>query len=286
MVSSRFSNTTSMIEAVKNDKVKDMDLSMFSKDSVRTALIDTDSMLYYCLKPDMTFDDVTASFDDFMFSIMRNTGASCYLGFFSESPVFRHAIGVSKPYKGNRNGRDTPLLFYSLKKYAYRAWGIHFVSGLEADDCVSLYRTADTVICSPDKDVLRQLPGTHYNYQRNEYVHTSEKEAFEFLWSQVVAGDSVDGIPGIPGIGVKKAELAVASVVTEQLPLKILQMYMQHFASTGNAKEAYDRFKEALDLVYVLRTKYDTDRLGIELPDLKPVNILTALDLWKKSPGT
>lgn len=272
---------TSMIEAIRTGRITGMDLSMFDRESTRTALIDADSMLYYCIKPDMTFDEATASFDEFMFSIMRNTGSSCFMGFFTESPVFRHAIGVSKPYKGNRSGRDTPLLFYSLKKYASRAWGIHTVNGLEADDCVSLYRNGESVICSPDKDVLRQLAGTHYNYSKNEYVHTSERDAFEFLWMQVVAGDSVDCIPGIPGIGERKAEIAIASVVEEQIPLKMIQMYMQHFAGTGNMKEAFDRFKEALDLVFVLRTKYDTDRLGIELPDLKPVNIVEAVERWK-----
>ena len=62
------------------------------------------------------------------------------------------------------------------------------------------------VVCSPDKDVLKQVPGSHYNYQKMEWVHTSDEDAEAFLWKQTLMGDSTDGIPGIPGLGPKTAD--------------------------------------------------------------------------------
>ena len=61
----------------------------------------------------------------------------------------------------------------------------------------------NTIICSPDKDVLKQCIGMHYNYGKG--VHVPD-EALKFLWVQVLMGDSTDNIVGIPGVGIKTAE--------------------------------------------------------------------------------
>ena len=88
------------------------------------------------------------------------------------------------------------------------------VPRLEADDCVSVYSTViaekkgqSFVVCSPDKDVLRQVPGKHFNYQKMEWVNTSEEDANKFLWMQTLMGDSIDGIPGIPGMYLKHQKI-------------------------------------------------------------------------------
>jgi hypothetical protein len=72
-----------------------------------------------------------------------------------------------------------------------------YFSELEADDLVSYFSyTSDqsTIICSPDKDVLKQCVGMHYNYGKAEFVHTSPEEALAFLWVQALMGDSTDNI--------------------------------------------------------------------------------------------
>jgi hypothetical protein len=234
----------------------------------KVALIDADSILYYCCKAGLEFHEVKAKLDRFMNEILGAVGCTKYVAFTSDSDSFRKKIGFTRPYKGNRSGRETPELLYALKAYAQREWGFYTVSGFEADDCVSLWRDKG-IICSPDKDVLRQIPGLHYNYQRAEFIRTTEEEAFRFLWLQTAAGDSVDGVPGIPGIGMKKAEDAIGFLVEEDIPLKVLQMYITSFKDTEGFKAAADRFKEALDLVYLLRDQRDLERLGLEMPILK-----------------
>jgi 5'-3' exonuclease len=46
------------------------------------------------------------------------------------------------------------------------------VDNIEADDCIGIIQTKrkelglEFIICSPDKDVIRQIPGKHYNYSK------------------------------------------------------------------------------------------------------------------------
>lgn len=265
------------------------------KASERIALIDADSMLYYCMKADHSFEEMKLNLDTFLLNILVNTQARYFVPFTTNSrDVFRKKYGKTREYKGNRKGRETPHLFYALKAYATRQLGFYSVPGLEADDCVALYNSDGmgnpfkfSTICSPDKDVLQQVPGNHYNYQRNEFHRTTDEEAFNFLWLQTAAGDSVDGIPGIPGIGMKKAEKAIDGIAQIDVPLKILQMYIEKFndGSTESVKESVDKFKETLDLVYVLRSQNDLDRVGLTLPDLKYYDILKVLGKWQEEQG-
>ena len=59
---------------------------------------------------------------------------------------------------------------------------------LEADDLVSVYHDPmKTVICSPDKDVLQQLAGTHFNKileRRYRYMEIEKKNiSFSITWN-------------------------------------------------------------------------------------------------------
>ena len=280
-----------MLEIIKNDLVEDLDFTPFNNDQSRIALIDADSMLYYCMKEDSTFDEMKLKLDNFIINVLSELKCKHFAPFITNSKtVFRKEFGKTREYKGNRKGRETPFLFYALRVYAQREWGFYDIPKIEADDAVAIYANGlgnnpfiESVICSPDKDVLRQIPGTHYNYQRNEFVSTTSEDAAKFLWIQCAAGDSVDGIPGIPGIGVKRAEKALDGIVEEDFSLKILKMYLQQMESGGisQSKEATDKFKETLDLVYVLRSSYDLNRLGISLPDLEYQNILKVLGKWQ-----
>ena len=254
-----------MLDVVRTGILAEMDLSSFYVETDRIALIDADSALYYCMG-EVTFEAAKIKLDKFMFNLLETCGTSKYAGFLTPHKTFRNSIGYVKPYKGNRSGKKTPPIYYGLKAYAEQEWNFVTVQNLEADDCVSLHRGKDMVICSPDKDVLKQIPGTHYDYFNNIWVTTSNADAWRFLWLQCTAGDSVDCIPGIPGIGMIKAGKALEGVAIEDHPLQVLKMYIE--LSGGKIKESVDRFKESLDLVYVLKERADLDRLGISLPAL------------------
>jgi DNA polymerase-1 len=75
---------------------------------------------------------------------------------------------------------------------------------LEADDAMGIYATlhADTVICSPDKD-MRQIPGKLYDL--DEVKEITLDEGVQWHYIQTLAGDQTDGYSGVPGIGVKRA---------------------------------------------------------------------------------
>jgi 5'-3' exonuclease len=76
----------------------------------------------------------------------------------------------------------------------------------EADDLIGIASTADpsAIVCSIDKDLL-QLPGKHYDFVKKEETAVSPKEAVVNFYSQVLAGDSVDNVPGVTGIGPVRA---------------------------------------------------------------------------------
>ena len=91
------------------------------------------------------------------------------------------------------------------------------IPALEADDLVAYYRDAlkdentETIICSPDKDVLHQLAGKHWDYrvkildkdtpdekvELGRWVETTQEMGDRFLALQLLMGDSGDNIPGI-----------------------------------------------------------------------------------------
>ena len=276
-----------MLEILKHvDEVWDTPSPEY-KSETKVALIDADSLLYYCMI-EPTFEECKIKLDSFIIDILDKCETNRYAAIITPYDTFRRKLGVTKPYKGNRKGKTTPPVFHGLKAYAKQEWNFYLVEGLEADDCMGLYKQQEKelglefVICSPDKDVLKQVPGKHYNYSKQEWITTSEDDAWHFLWMQTLAGDSVDGIPGIPGIGAAKAAKILENVKKEDFPLRTLQSYMQKIKSEGlsyqsEVKDKIDKFKETLDLVYMLKDSSELSKYNIDLPELQ---IQNALDLW------
>lgn len=248
----------------------------------KITLIDADSLLYYEMgKP--TLEEAIMGIDDRIDTILRNTNADSYAGFLTIGKCFRYRVAKSKPYKHNRKAGDKPIIWYALKEYLKQRWGFTWVNGLEADDCVSLYSyiieesgTATSTICSPDKDVLKQVPGKHYNFQKDERILTSEEDGDVFLWMQTLMGDSTDGIPGIPGLGLKTAEKIIKNNDgNTSYAQDVLKIYIDKFGdATGISK-----FTETFNLVYMLRTKEEVlKHTGKPLPDLLTIDVLPTED--------
>ena len=133
----------------------------------------------------------------------------------------------------------------------------------------------ESTICSPDKDVLKQIEGIHYDYRwakdgtMGRFVTTSRKDAEKFLWQQVLMGDSTDDIPGLPKVGEKTAiKILDAGIANKESYQSIVcNMYVEIFG----VSEGVSRFAETFKLVYMLRTPEDVMReIGIELeePDI------------------
>ena len=246
----------------------------------KIALIDGDSLIYYEMgKPTLT--EALNSLDGRLHQMFEETEATHYAGFLTSGKCFRYAAAKTKPYKGNRKKGDKPYIFPAIKEYLRQEWNFISVPELEADDLVSIYHKDPlTTICSPDKDVLYQNIGEHYNYGKAEKVICLEDYDIEFLWTQMLMGDSTDGIQGIPKVGEKTAEIWLKNIPENEMPAFVLNKYIEKFG----IHKGMCNFAETFKLVYILKSKEDVLReTGIELPDIilnevKPIN---SDDLWQ-----
>ena len=240
-------------------------------------LIDGDSLMYYEMdKP--TLEEAIYGLDQRINTMLNECNTSKYCGFLTEKSCFRYRVAFN--YKGNRKGRPKPPIFYALREYLKQRYEFWSVAELEADDLVSYYSYTDdrsTIICSPDKDVLYQCVGMHYNYQKAEFLHTSPDEALKFLWKQVLMGDSTDNIQGIPGVGAKTSENWLKDR-TKDFEAFALKKYVEKFGMV----EGVMKFHETFRLVYLLKTEDDVRReTGITLLPLEVSTLTNEEDeLW------
>jgi hypothetical protein len=245
----------------------------------KIALIDGDSLIYFEMgKP--TLEQALAGIDQRINQMLAENNATKYAGFLTAGKCFRYKAAITKPYKGNRKYGDKPIIFPAIREYLRQHWGFTSVPELEADDLVSIYHNPEeTVICSPDKDVLYQNVGVHYNYGKAEKVVMDEIDSTHFLWKQMLMGDSTDGIQGIPKVGAKTADAWLQSPNSQQMPTFVLEKYIEKFG----IHEGVSKFGETFQLIYILKTKEEAMRTtGIELPELIVHSIqLKEDDLWQ-----
>ena len=237
-----------------------------------TILIDADSLLYFEMNKD-TLEEAIESLDGRIYEMMSKCETENYAGFLTIGKCFRYKEAKTRKYKGNRKHGSKPIIFYALKEYLKQHWKFEYVPELEADDLVAVYSNENTVICSPDKDVLYQVKGTHYNYRTAEFITTSQDEADTFLWKQMLMGDPTDGIPGIPKVGEKTAETWLNNIPLQEMPQFVLEKYIEKFG----IYEGISKFAETFKLIYILKSKEDVLReTNIELPELviNSVNLL------------
>jgi 5'-3' exonuclease len=229
-------------------------------------LIDGDSLLYYEMdKP--TLEEALKGIDSRVETILTNCNANTYVGFLTGKSGYRYQ--VCPTYKANRKYRPKPIIFYALREYLKQRYTFKEFDGLEADDLVAYYGVNNNdhkvLICSPDKDVLHQCIGKHFNYQKVEFVTTSETDAEKFLWKQVLMGDSTDNIQGIPGVGIKTAENWLKDREKE-IEGFVLRKYVEKFGVVEGLEQFFINFR----LVYLLKTKEDISReVKLELPELQ-----------------
>jgi len=120
---------------------------------------------------------------------------------------FREDIATYKKYKGNRDKSRRPLFYHEIKEYMIKHHGAETVDGMEADDALGIHGTSDkdSIICSIDKDLM-QIPGTHYNWVKDDLKHISYSEAAYTFYRQCLTGDKSDNIYGIHRVGDISAE--------------------------------------------------------------------------------
>ena len=231
-----------------------------------TALIDGDSLIYYEMgKP--TLEEALESLDGRLRQMFEMSKADKYAGFLTEGKCFRYKAAITKPYKGNRKYGDKPIIFPAIKEYLKQTWGFTYMTALEADDLVAIYREDcdNSIICSPDKDVLKQVDSVHFNYRTAKKIGTTKTDSEKFLWKQMLMGDSTDGIGGIPKVGEKTADKWLDPIKVKDMPGFVLDKYIEKFGT----HEGVHKYSETFKLVYILKTKAEAYlETGIALPNL------------------
>lgn len=258
---------------------------------MKLSIIDGDSILYILgwLKKGLDPDDyqqVIAAVDNYMESMITATQAEFILGFMGSSqPTFRSlSDGIGnvldikmKDYKGNR-GIVKPEWFlksgYLIRHRLVTKYGFSTVDFIEADDAVIIsaehYKDQyDVTICSCDKD-LRQYPGKHYDYQKEEPAYITVAEARYNFWTQMITGDSTDNVEGIPGMGPKGAEKALKDKLSSFHRNTVLTLYQTKFGE----REGLMRFAMTFNHLYILRKP----GYNFDLSKLSPKSVRYILD--------
>lgn len=136
-----------------------------------------------------------------------------YLTASNDTTSFR--LKTYPEYKANRIGKDKPIYLPEVRQYLIDHWQAIVVSGIEADDavCMEQYTLYDkrflegifildlledhpAVLCGIDKD-LDQIPGWHYNYNKDYMYHVEPLEALKSQYLQLLTGDVADNIPRV-----------------------------------------------------------------------------------------
>ena len=141
---------------------------------------------------------------------------------------------LSGDYKAKRPELDQDVKdkLNFLHKHAVKRGAIE-ATGMEADDLVSIWayeareRNEQYVICGIDKDLL-QIPGNHYNYNKDTWQFIDDSTAHYNLMIQCLTGDSTDNIMGLKGIGPKKAAKLLEDVSTADLWNKVQDLWKEH----------------------------------------------------------
>jgi len=121
---------------------------------------------------------------------------------------YRYQVATISPYKGDRP--PPPVHYQVLRDYLTERWNAVVVSGMEADDKVSIRCRELAADCTPfvlatiDKD-LDQVPGLHYGYKDKVFYVVDEWDAEWVFWCQCISGDATDNIQGCHKVGVSKA---------------------------------------------------------------------------------
>lgn len=170
---------------------------------------------------------------------------------------FRDKIATFAKYKGNRDGAVRPKHYPELLRHLVVGYGATITNGAEADDGISILASQipEHVVVSLDKD-LDQIPGLHYNWVQEKQYVIDKKEACINLYSQILAGDTTDNIPGIEGIGPVKARKMLQGCTSIYDCWEVVRAaYQDKYGSIDEDGTGLTRALEMARLVYLQRTE-------------------------------
>ena len=220
----------------------------------KVILIDADSLMYFSSygseeQQVLSETKLSEKIYDILNIVEKSYNVERYYIFVKGSNNFRYKLFPL--YKKNRPEKH-PIIDV-LNKYLVENFGAIESHNAESDDYVFSYSQLPefkgrSIICSVDKD-MRQIPGIHYDYQKNKYHIVNEEEARYNLAVQMIMGDAADGIPGLKGYGPVKANNIIKKGMTEYQMIKaILKEYQKNCATPKEAKDLCRLYYKLLKL--------------------------------------
>lgn len=156
--------------------------------------------------------------------ILAQTGCKSAELYFTSGMNFRYEVDPN--YKSNRKGTRRPEGLYETKAMLLEQFEGKICTKWEADDEVVYLKKKfpdKYILVAVDKDVLKAVPGRHFNYFSRDdlniqpkFVETTETEAVMHNYAQAIIGDPSDGIKGVPGIGKAKVKNFMNETMTEK----------------------------------------------------------------------
>lgn len=150
-----------------------------------------------------------------------------YRCFLTSEDKSNYRFSIDPEYKSNRKP-EKPKHYHALRNHLKKQHKAEVIFGMEADDKLGIEQTADTIICSNDKD-MKQVPGRHYNFVTKIQFTVTPTEALQFFYKQILMGDNADYVQGIKGIGPKKANKLIDPLLDEwDMYCAVLSVYKKH----------------------------------------------------------
>lgn len=135
---------------------------------------------------------------------------------------------VYPDYKANRPSKSMEL-FPILLDYCEERYHCVRMPKLEADDVMGIIATREPgehIIASIDKD-LNQIPGMHYNWNKNKRYEVNKLKADRLFYQQIMQGDPTDNYYGIKGVGPVRAKKLLDETPKHYRWRAILDLYLE-----------------------------------------------------------
>lgn len=132
-------------------------------------------------------------------------------------------------YKRHREDFKTPDSMPYVLEEIYRSFSLpRCVNHLEADDLIGMLVSSGKAIgVTVDKD-LRQVPGWHWNPDKeDEPVEVTKEDANHYFYQQWMTGDTTDNIWGLWKVGPVKAKKILENTPIELWDQTIMDMYQE-----------------------------------------------------------
>jgi 5'-3' exonuclease len=153
-------------------------------------------------------------------------------------------------YKQHRDDFKSPDSMKVALECIYNTCTTRCVARLEADDLIGMLVSSGRAIgVTVDKD-LRQIPGVHWNPDKEpEPVTVSQDDADFYFYQQWMTGDTTDNIWGLWKIGPAKAKKLLMLKPREAWDSIIMSMYQdEDWAKRPEEKRPVEMYREEFAL--------------------------------------